>query len=64
LPACDAAQLKTRLYDEFRIEVPILTWQSRPFIRVSLQAYNTRADVERLVRALSTILELSAPLNQ
>ena len=55
LPQCDAAQLKTRLYDEFRIEVPIVVWQNRQFIRVSIQAYNSPADVGRLLFALERI---------
>jgi isopenicillin-N epimerase len=56
LPECDAAQLKARLYDEFRIEVPIIVWQNRPHIRISIHAYNTAEDVARLVDALSKIL--------
>jgi isopenicillin-N epimerase len=55
LPPCDPAQLKTRLYDEFCIEVPIVTWQNRQFIRISIQAYNTLEDVEKLVVALRKI---------
>jgi isopenicillin-N epimerase len=55
LPPCDPAQLKARLYDEFRIEVPIVTWQNRQFIRISIQAYNTLEDVEKLVDALRKI---------
>ncbi len=58
LPSCDAAQLKTRLYDEFQIEVPIVTWQHRQFIRVSIQAYNTMEDIEKLVDALERLLDL------
>lgn len=56
LPPCDAAMLKTRLYDEYRIEVPIVTWQDRQFVRLSLQAYNSKADVDALVQALGDIL--------
>lgn len=55
LPTCDAAQVKARLYGEFRVEVPILVWRNRPHIRISIQVYNTREDVERLVDALTTI---------
>ena len=57
LPPCDAAKLKTRLYDEFKIEVPIITWHDRPFIRVSIQAYNTVDDVEQLVAALNKLFK-------
>ncbi|MBI5034567.1 MAG: aminotransferase class V-fold PLP-dependent enzyme [Chloroflexi bacterium] len=55
LPLCDAKQLKSRLYDEFHIEVPIITRQNQPFIRASIQAYNTLDDVEQLVNALNKL---------
>ena len=57
LPPCDAAQVKIRLYDEFQIEVPIVTWQNRQFIRVSIQAYNSTDDIDRLIEALSMIFK-------
>lgn len=53
LPPCDHARLKAWLYDEFRIEVPIINWQDQPYVRVSIQAYNTQDDVERLIEALA-----------
>lgn len=65
LPPCDAAELKRRLYDDYRIEVPIIEWPAlgragtgggRQFVRVSVQGYNTREDVEELVKALTTLL--------
>ncbi len=42
--------------EEFKIEVPIFAWQGKPLLRVSIQAYNSRADVDRLVEALERIL--------
>jgi isopenicillin-N epimerase len=57
LPPCDLAQVKTRLYDEFGVEVPLVEWQGKQFIRVSIQAYNTQADVERLLNALPRVLD-------
>jgi isopenicillin-N epimerase len=56
LPPCDTVQLKARLYDEYHIEVPIITWQNRSFIRVSIQAYNSLEDVQDLVTALGHLL--------
>jgi len=47
--------LQARLMDEFKIEVPIFVWNGKPYIRVSIQAYNTQEDVERLVEALEII---------
>lgn len=49
------AELKTRLYDEYRIEVPLIAWNGRKLIRVSVQGYNCRRDVERLLGALKEL---------
>lgn len=57
LPArTDSVALKVRLYDEFRIEVPLTEWDGHKLIRVSIQAYNSRRDVDRLLRALEICL--------
>lgn len=58
LPPCDGPALKARLYDEFRVEVPVMEWQGRQYLRVSIQAYNTRQDVDRLTGALRVLLGL------
>jgi isopenicillin-N epimerase len=52
----DLAQLKRRLYDEYRIEVPLIQWNGRKLIRVSIQGYNMRRDVEKLVKALGELV--------
>jgi isopenicillin-N epimerase len=52
----DTVELKTRLLDEFNIEVPIVTWNGHTFVRVSIQGYNTESDVDALVEALRTLL--------
>ena len=55
--------VKARLYDEYRIEVPVSTWPvdaalepgevpRARLLRVSAQAYNDETDVERLATAL------------
>ena len=56
LPPCDPEELKRRLYDEYRVEVPIISWGGQEFVRVSVQGYNTIADVETLLRALKALL--------
>lgn len=61
LPPCDTLQIKTRLYDEFRLEVPIIEWQGRQLIRVSIQAYNSPEDVDVLVNALGNIFGPAIP---
>ncbi|MBI3913683.1 MAG: aminotransferase class V-fold PLP-dependent enzyme [Chloroflexi bacterium] len=56
LPPCDDKELKRRLYDEFRVEVPIWKWQDKAWLRVSIQGYNSRADVDRLVKGVGALL--------
>jgi isopenicillin-N epimerase len=56
LPAINALLLKKRLYDEYRIEVPLSQWQNRQFIRISIQGYNTQEDVDLLLDALRILL--------
>jgi isopenicillin-N epimerase len=57
LPQCDIGILKTRLYDEYQIEVPLTQWHDKQFIRISIQGYNTQQDVDSLVEALNVLLK-------
>ena len=52
----DVDDLKRRLYDEHRIEIPVSRWGDAPGLRISIQGYNTRADVERLLSAVQACL--------
>ena len=54
--ATDISLLKTRLYDEHHIEVPLLDWNGNKLIRVSVQGYNTKRDIDKLCRALSLLV--------
>ncbi|MBU0510898.1 MAG: aminotransferase class V-fold PLP-dependent enzyme [Chloroflexi bacterium] len=56
LPDVDVAQVKTRLYEESGIEVPIHRWNDQPLIRVSINGYNTQSDLDALVDALAELL--------
>jgi len=56
LPEMDLSHLMTRLYQEYRIEVPVYRWFGRPFLRVSIQAYNTPKDLEALEEAMAALL--------
>ena len=56
LPRVDAFALKRMLYDEFRVEVPITAWRDQFFVRVSIQGYNTREDVDALIAGLRELL--------
>jgi isopenicillin-N epimerase len=57
LPPCDLAALKTRLYDEFRLEIPVIEHPLLRGVRVSYQGYNTAADQAALLGALRTIFQ-------
>jgi isopenicillin-N epimerase len=58
LPECDVAVVKRQLYDRHRVEIPILRWNDRPYARISVQGYNTAADVDALVAGLRDVLHL------
>lgn len=64
LPGVDPEAHQRRLYETFRIEVPVQAWNGRPLIRVSIQAYNTANDVHRLTGALRVLLAETAPVPQ
>jgi selenocysteine lyase/cysteine desulfurase len=60
LPPCDAVTLKQRLYDDFSVEVPVYSWNDRVFLRISVQGYNHRLDIDTLVEALRQLLPESS----
>lgn len=56
LPPSNLTTLKYRLYDEFKIEIPLTEWQEQQFLRISVQGYNTQDDIDALVDALKQLL--------
>jgi isopenicillin-N epimerase len=56
LPQVDPKWLQETLYREYRIEVPISRWHDQFFIRISIQAYNTLDDIQKLLAALQALL--------
>jgi isopenicillin-N epimerase len=56
LPPSNLAMLKSLLYDKHRIEVPLVQWQDRQFVRISVQGYNSQEDIDALVDALRALL--------
>ncbi len=52
LPPCDAERVRAALFERHRIEIPVGLHNHRPFARISLHLYSTRADAMRLVTAL------------
>ena len=46
---------QARLYNEYRIEVPVIEWSERWWVRPCCQIYNTAHDYERLAEAVLTL---------
>ena len=56
LPAGSFSRLGTQVWDDYRVEVPLVRWNGRELLRISIQAYNKAEDVERLRSALKDLL--------
>jgi isopenicillin-N epimerase len=55
-PVKDLPAFGRRLYDDYHIVIPIVRWNERLFARISVQGYNTKADIEVLLKVLSQLL--------
>ena len=56
LPDGDHSSLHIRLFHDFKIELPVFMDYEEHFFRVSVQGYNDRSDLERLINALKEVL--------
>lgn len=56
LPSCDGPRLQADLYARHRVEVPVVPWPGGALLRVSIHAYNSPADIARLLEALADAL--------
>jgi len=56
LPEVDIDDLQAKLYSQYQIEIPLMRWNDQPLIRVSIQAYNSQDDVDKLLEVLSQLL--------
>ena len=56
LPEDARSDLKERLYDEHRVEIPVFERGSARYMRASFQGYNDDADIDTLARALAAEL--------
>jgi isopenicillin-N epimerase len=55
LPECEPEEIQRRLREEFEVEVLVQVWDGQPLIRVSVAAYNTPEDLDRLTAALGEL---------
>ena len=51
IPDCNVSDLYDYLKSN-NIEVPIMEWNSMKILRISIQAYNSRADIDLLIKHL------------
>jgi selenocysteine lyase/cysteine desulfurase len=56
LPPGDASKLQRRLWQDFRIEVPVIDRNGQRSIRVSSHLYNNTNDIDSLLKALEVLL--------
>ena len=52
----DVASVHQQLYDQFRIEIPVLDWNGHKLARCSFQAYNSQQEADALIEALQQLL--------
>ena len=58
IPNCNIEKLKKKLLAKFNIEIPIIKWKNRCFIRISIQIYNSKKDANKLIKALKIIFKI------
>lgn len=58
-PGTDRAVTKRALYDRFKVELPVESWNDRALMRIAVQGYNTQADIDRLVAGLAALQPLA-----
>jgi isopenicillin-N epimerase len=54
--SADLPHWKAKLYDDFKVEIPLIEWHGHKFARISVQAYNTHADIEALLNGLRALM--------
>jgi isopenicillin-N epimerase len=58
IPECDTAEVHRLLFDRYRIEIPVFKWKDHCIARLSVQGYNSRPQMDRLLGALTDLLGL------
>ena len=55
-PMDDTVDFKERLYDDHQIEIPTMAHEGHTAFRISIQGYNSEADVDHLIRTLKNFI--------
>jgi isopenicillin-N epimerase len=56
IPKVNEVEFQKKLYKKYKIEIPIIPWENRSFVRISYQLYNTQKDLKKLENALKNLL--------
>lgn len=60
IPECDTAEIHKALFDRYSIEIPVFKWQDTCIVRLSVQGYNSVQQMDRLIEALTELLDLKS----
>ncbi|KRA98970.1 hypothetical protein ASD83_00005 [Devosia sp. Root685] len=55
IPECDPLEVRKILFERYGIEIPVHRWQNHHIARVSVQGYNSRPQMDKLISALGEI---------
>ena len=58
IPKVKEFEFQKRLYRNYKIEIPIIPWENRSFVRISFQIYNSEKDLDKLIFALKKLLRI------
>lgn len=60
IPECDPVDIHDRLLERYNIEIPVLKWKDGHFVRVSVQGYNSKTQMDLLIDALCDLLDMKS----
>ena len=55
-PMADVDAFKNTLYDDYKIEIPTMAANGKSAFRISIQGYNSEADVDQLIDVLKNMI--------
>ena len=58
IPKVKEFEFQKKLYRNYKIEIPIIPWENRSFVRISFQLYNSEKDLDKLIFALKKLLRI------
>ena len=58
IPKVKEFEFQKKLYRNYKIEIPIIPWENRSFVRISFQLYNSEKDLDKLIFSLKKLLRI------